>query len=143
MLQMQGSSLLTSFRNPSGSYTAAIWLYNIIIRHLAVFSPLKETPSRTQQARLGKGMHSTSASLSEQGVDSCCLPCQIAVNSALAMTHLGAWAGGSLLQIRPIKITKINFATFLPLSDSPFQEFRLLPEQIACSTARAQPCSDL
>lgn len=59
------------------------------------------------------------------------------------MTCLEAGASRCLLQIRPIKITEINFATFLPLSDSPFQEFRLLPEQIACSTAKAQPCSDL
>lgn len=59
------------------------------------------------------------------------------------MTCLEAEAGGCLLQIRPIKLMKINFPTFLLLADSPPQESRLLPEQIACSTAKAQPCSDL
>lgn len=141
---MKSSHLLTSFRIPSGNYSAAIWLSSILIRHLAAFSsPLKETSSPILQTRLGKEMYSTSAFLSEQGVDSCCLPCWTAVNSALTMTYPEAQAGGCLLQTRPVRIRKINFATFLLLSDSPFQEFRLLPEQIACSTAKAQPCSDL
>lgn len=59
------------------------------------------------------------------------------------MACLEVEVGGCLLQIRPIKLTQINFPTFLLLADSSPQESRLLPEQIACSIAKAQPWPDL